>query len=114
MRIAVTLACVCQLRRGEVLGLERRDVNPLHKTIRVERTANQIRGELQLGPPKTEAGRRTVVIPSHVLPELEAHLAAHVGTEDSVPAPGRLYRRSAQSTGARRRLGQSQGKHRRP
>lgn len=85
MRIAVTLACVCQLRRGEVLGLERRDVNPLHKTIRVERTANQLRGGLQLGPPKTEAGRRTVVIPSHALPELEAHLAAYVGTEDTSP-----------------------------
>jgi integrase len=27
-------------------------------------------------PPKTEAGRRTVAIPPHVLPDLEAHLGA--------------------------------------
>ena len=32
------------------------------------------------GPPKTEAGRRTVAVPPHVLPELEFHLDSYVGT----------------------------------
>jgi integrase len=61
-RIVVELAAWCHLRVGEVLGLERRDVDPLHGTIRVERTAYDVGGRLYLGPPKTEAGRRRVSV----------------------------------------------------
>lgn len=45
-RIAVDLAAWCHLRVGEVLGLERRDVDLLHGTIRVERTAYDVGGKL--------------------------------------------------------------------
>ncbi|MHB8243722.1 MAG: site-specific integrase [Acidimicrobiales bacterium] len=38
LRIIVLLAAWCQLRRGELLGLRRRDVDPLHATITVEQT----------------------------------------------------------------------------
>lgn len=38
-RIAVELAAWCHLRLGEVLGLERRDVDLLHRRIHVERMA---------------------------------------------------------------------------
>jgi integrase len=67
-RLAVELAAWCHLRVGEVLGLERRDVDLLHRRIHIERTAYDIGGRLELGPPKTEAGRRTVSIPPHILP----------------------------------------------
>jgi integrase len=67
LAVAVLLASWCQLRRAEVLGLERRDIDLLHGTIRVERTANHLAGGLFLGPPKTEAGLRTLTIPPHVL-----------------------------------------------
>ncbi|HTW09390.1 MAG TPA: tyrosine-type recombinase/integrase [Acidimicrobiales bacterium] len=33
-----------------------------------------INGTLVVGPPKTEAGRRTVAIPPHVIPELVEHI----------------------------------------
>ena len=36
-----------------------------------------------LGPTKSEAGERTVTIPSNVLPRLERHLHLHVGPEKS-------------------------------
>jgi integrase len=98
-RIAVELASWCHLRLGEVLGLERRDVDLLHRRIHIERTAHDVGGRLQLGPPKTEAGRRTVSIPPHVLPSLERHLMAFVGPEPTSPlltgAKGRRLRRHA-------------------
>lgn len=84
-RIAVELAAWCHLRVGEVLGLERRDVNVLHATVTVERTAHEVGGRLELGPPKTAAGVRTVSVPPHVLPEFERHLLVFVGPEPSAP-----------------------------
>jgi integrase len=36
---------------------------------------------LWLGPPKTDAGQRTVAIPPHVLPDLDAHLDAYVAAD---------------------------------
>jgi integrase len=84
-RIAVELAAWCHLRLGEVLGLERRDIDLLHASVRVERTAHEVGGHLELGPPKTAAGLRIVSIPPHVLPAMERHLRAFVGPEPSSP-----------------------------
>jgi integrase len=80
LRAFVLLAAWCGLRRGELLGLQRRDVDILHGQVRVERILQQFKdGTLVYGPPKTEAGRRTVAIPPHVLPDIESHLATFVG-----------------------------------
>ncbi len=84
-RIAVELAAWCHLRLGEVLGLERRDINILHASVTVERTAYDVGGRLELGPPKTAAGLRSVSVPPHVLPGLERHLRVFVGPEPSSP-----------------------------
>ena len=85
LRLAVYLAAWCQLRRGEALGLERRDVDLLHGSIRIERTASWAPGGMQLGPPKTEAGLRTVYVPPNILGHLEHHLAEYVGPEPDAP-----------------------------
>jgi integrase len=84
-RIAVELAAWCHLRVGEVLGLERRDVDLLHARIKVERTAHEVGGHLELGTPKTAAGLRSVSVPPHVLPVLEHHLDAFVRPEPTSP-----------------------------
>ncbi len=84
-RIAIDLAAWCQLRVGEILGLERRDVDLLHTTISVERTVTHVRGGMQLGPPKTQAGIRTVAVPPNALPALESHLDARVAPEPNAP-----------------------------
>jgi integrase len=79
-RLAVLLPAWCQLRRGEVLGLQRRDVDLLHGTVRVERAWVMPPGKPPvLGPPKTAAGVRTLTIPPNVIPVVIDHLDRFVG-----------------------------------
>ena len=52
-RAAVIVAAWGTLRRGEVLGLERRDVDLVAGTVRVERTLHEFHdGSLDIGPTK--------------------------------------------------------------
>jgi integrase len=89
-RTAVELAAWCHLRLGEVLGLERRDVDILHRRNHIERTSYEVGGKLQIAPPKTEAGRRTVSIPPHLISSLEGHLRVFVGPGPPLrSSPGR-------------------------
>ncbi len=75
LRALVLLAAWCGLRRGELLALRRRDVNLLRSTVRVERAVQQMaNGTLIFGDPKSDAGRRTVAVPPHVIPDLVDHL----------------------------------------
>lgn len=81
-RLLVLLAAWCGLRRGELMGLQRADLNLLHGTVRIERSMQQLsNGSLLLGPPKTDAGRRLISIPPHILPEVEKHLGRFVGAQ---------------------------------
>ncbi len=82
LRLAVLLAAWCQLRRGELLGLRRRDVNILKGTvtIAVTRTTTMAGATVQKAP-KTEAGRRTVAVPPNLLPILSGHIAKYVGAD---------------------------------
>ena len=66
----------------EVLGLQRRDIDLLHGTVRIERAVvRPMKGPSIVGPPKTAAGARTLAVPSHILPALEEHLARFVAPE---------------------------------
>ena len=79
-RAMVLLAAFCGLRKGELLGLRRMDVDLLHRTIEVRVQRQESRtGEQLIGPPKTAAGRRTLAMPEEVLPALEEHLARWAG-----------------------------------
>lgn len=79
---AVLLAAWCGLRRGELFGLRRRDLDLMHGLVKVERAANELRdGSIAYGPPKTEAGRRHVAIPPHLLPTLAGHLDRFVAPD---------------------------------
>ena len=50
--------------------------------MRVSRQVQELGdGRLITGPPKTDAGRRTVAIPPHVVPEIKTHLAEWVGAD---------------------------------
>lgn len=81
-RLALLLAAWCQLRRGEILALRRRQVDELRGTLKIDETwTSTTAGELILGPPKTDAGRRTVTVPGNVLPALLEHLRRHVDPE---------------------------------
>ncbi|PLS76670.1 MAG: site-specific integrase [Actinobacteria bacterium] len=80
-RAMVLLAAFCGLRKGELLGLRRMDIDLLHRTIevRVQRQESKT-GEQLIGPPKTAAGRRTLALPEEVLPALDEHLATWSGS----------------------------------
>ena len=82
-RLAFALAAWCQLRRAEVLGLQRGDIDLLHSELRVVRTVTspyKSRGVV-IGPPKTDAGARTLAIGGNVIPLVVDHLERHVGPD---------------------------------
>lgn len=79
LAVAVTLAAWGGLRRGEVLALRRRDVDPLRSAIRVERAQVELSdGTLLVGAPKTDAGVRTVHLPAHAMRSVADHLTRYV------------------------------------
>lgn len=81
-RCLVLVATYCGLRLGEVMALRRRHVDLLHGRVRVEESARDVIGGGRCyGPPKTAAGRRTVAVPPHIVPAVEAHLATYVGAD---------------------------------
>lgn len=51
------------LRRGEALALRYEDIDRENKLLRVNKAVEFIGNHPQIKPPKTEAGKRTVVIP---------------------------------------------------
>lgn len=79
-RAMVLLAGFVGLRYGELIALERADVDLLHGVVTVTKALGELdTGELVLKAPKTAAGMRTVTIPADLRPDLEQHLAEYVG-----------------------------------
>ena len=86
LRAAVVLAAWGTLRRGEVLGLRRCDVDVAAETVRVERSLGERRnGAVIVGPPKSSSGARTVHMPSSAMVLLEEHLRSFVGPDPNDP-----------------------------
>jgi integrase len=82
LRALVLLAGFIGLRSGELLGLQRHDVDLLHRTVRVERQAQEIAGVGRiLTTPKTEAGNRVRSLPDAIAEEIELHLKSYVAAE---------------------------------
>ncbi|MFJ2300080.1 tyrosine-type recombinase/integrase [Oerskovia paurometabola] len=85
-RIFVLLAAWCQLRRGEVLGLQRRDIE-WHEdgsaTLHVRRQLNANTGDCT--DPKSEAGNRSMSVPRIVVDRLAEHLAECVAPDVKAP-----------------------------
>jgi integrase len=76
-RALVLLACFCGLRWGELAALRRCEIDIETGTVRVTRQLTEVPGRpLFFGPPKSDAGRRVVVIPPVILPDVSSHLAS--------------------------------------
>ncbi|WP_418276399.1 tyrosine-type recombinase/integrase [Isoptericola jiangsuensis] len=86
-RIAVLLAAWCQLRRGEVLGLQRRDIvwniDRTAATLYVRRQKNGSTGGLT--DPKSETGVRSMAVPPLMIDRLREHLDERVGAGAKSP-----------------------------
>jgi integrase len=77
--------CSCCWRRGQVfaggelVALRRCSVDLDQGRLTVADQLVETQHERHLGSPKTDAGRRTVYLPPHLVPELLAHLDRWVG-----------------------------------
>jgi integrase len=84
MRLMVLLAVWAGLRRSELQGLRRRDINLVRRTVTVSQTLHHLRNGLgaTVQGPKSRAGGRTLAFPSSIVDDVESHLLQFV-------APGR-------------------------
>ena len=73
-RMLVLLATWSGLRWGELAALRRGSLDLDQARLTVADQLVETQHERHLGPPKTDAGRRTVYLPPHLVPELLAHL----------------------------------------
>ena len=88
-RALVLLAAFGSLRWGELTALRRIDLDLDARTVRVERSLTSLPGGGHaFGPPKSAAGRRTVVIPAVIVPELVRHLEQFPAVGDDLVFTG--------------------------
>ena len=81
-RALVLLATYGSLRWGELTALTRQRIDLQAGTVEVVEQALELSGGTRvLGPPKTDAGRRTIIMPAFVVDELADHMRRYVGPE---------------------------------
>jgi integrase len=78
-RLMVLLAAWCALRFGELAELRRSDIDVKNAVVHIRRGVIRTDGGLVVKGPKSEAGKRDVNIPPHLMPAVRDHLAANVG-----------------------------------
>jgi integrase len=85
-RALIVFAAGTGLRQGECFGVTIDRIDFLRRQVRVDRQLVSVRqGEPVFGPPKSQAGYRTVPLPSVVADELAQHLAVvGAGPQDLV------------------------------
>lgn len=71
------------IREGELLGLQPRDIDQEHGTVRIRRSFSRVGGEDILGPTKTKKSVREVLLPDFLLEELEDYLTTRDGLADT-------------------------------
>lgn len=109
LRLIVPLATWCQLRRGEILGLRRKDIDVLHVKIHVEQSRTfTMEGRSLVKQPKTAAGYRKLAVPPFLMAKIVEHLERYTGeSPDSLVFTGKtgvpLMRNVLQATWVRAR-----------
>jgi integrase len=85
-RLLILLAAFGGLRRGELLGLSRQDLDLTSRTVHVRNQRQESRdGHHLVGPPKTDAGRRVLTLPTALIPHIEDHLSKWVSADPHGP-----------------------------
>jgi integrase len=98
-RALVLLGVFGSLRWGELAALRRSDIDCQARTVRISRQLSEQRGGgFAFGPPKSDAGHRTVAIPSLITPDLASHIVTFAAPGDDglvfTSSAGRPLRRS--------------------
>jgi integrase len=78
-RALVLLATFANLRWGELAGLRRRSLDLGKRSVRIVETVHEF-GQLVKGTPKSEASRRTIILPELIIPDLRAHLERYAAS----------------------------------
>lgn len=100
-QLMVLLAAWCALRFGELAELRRSDVDVKNGIVHVRRGVTRTKGKRIVKDPKSEAGKRPVNIPPHLLPVVRKHLREHVAVgRDALvfPSAGDVTQHMAPST----------------
>ena len=74
------------LRRGEVLGLQWKDIDFERGTLSVTKQVRYVKGELKIVPPKTKASNRSIILPPPIL-EMLAEYRKTVNSMWLFPSP---------------------------
>lgn len=77
LKAMVLLGVWCALRFGELVELRRFDIEG--DVVKVRRGAVRVAGKWVVGPPKSDAGVRDVVMPPNIVDAIEHHLDVHTG-----------------------------------
>ena len=77
-RLMVLLAAWCAMRFGELTELRRSDIDVRSGVVHIRRGVVRTDAGRIVKDPKSEAGKRDVAIPPHLIPAVKAHLAEHV------------------------------------
>jgi integrase len=101
-KLMILMAAWTALRFGELTELRRSDLDVKAAVVHIRRGVTRTKGGRVIGDPKSEAGKRTVAIPPHLMPAVKDHLRDHVGAaQDALIfraahgghiAPATLYR----------------------
>jgi integrase len=82
-QLMTLFAAWCGLRFGELTELRRGDVDVANSVVHVRRGVVKIEGGREVKGPKSEAGKRSVNIPPHLMPAVKAHLKEHAQVGES-------------------------------
>lgn len=77
MQLIILLSSWCALRFGEVTELRRKDIDLANGVVRIHRGVTRVDGEIVVGTPKSDAGKRPVHFPPHLAPAIKDHLKRH-------------------------------------
>lgn len=89
-KLMILLASWCALRFGELAELRRSDVDVRSGVLHVRRGVIRAAGRTVVKDPKSEAGKRDVAIPPHLMPVVREHLREHVAAgRDALLFPAR-------------------------
>ena len=91
LKVVVPLAVWCQLRRGEILGLRRKDIDGPNSIIRVEQSRTfTMDGKSLVKSPKTKTGTRVIAVPRPVMAAVLRHMEDYTDlSEDALLVTGR-------------------------
>ena len=85
-RVLVLLAVFGSMRWGELMGLRRPDIDLENASVNIERSVVELGTDRLIKEPRTQAGVRSVALPTWLVPELRHHLDtfAEAGSEGRV------------------------------